>query len=109
MIENEYRPLVKNAADPVQVKKSKKKSGLDRKQELLDLEYLLSLPEGRRVFWRLLGKAGMFRSIWEPSAKIHYNSGKQDYGFWLFGEIEQASQDFMLAMMRENKKGNEDV
>jgi hypothetical protein len=100
---------VKNAADPKQVKRSKKQAALADQQKRLDLESILKLPQGRRVMWRLLAKAGMFRSVWESNAKIHYNAGRQDYGFWLWAEIEKSNPDYMLLMMKENRKETEDV
>lgn len=105
---NEGKPAVKNAADSGQVKKARKKGRLKREQELLDIEFLLKQPQGRRVMWRLLGHAKVFNSIWEPSAKIHYNAGRQDFGFWLLSELEAANSGYVLAMMQENKREEQD-
>lgn len=108
--QQEPRSAVKNAADARQVKKSKSRAKLDRQQQMLDLEWVLKQPQGRRVLWRLLGHTGMFKSVWEPSAKIHFNAGKQDYGLWLWSECEQSSLDHTLQMQREHsRKESEDV
>lgn len=104
------KPVVKNAADPKQVKSGKKKAKLRREQELFDLKALLETPQGRRVMWRLLAKAGMFNSIYESSSRIYYNAGRQDYGFWLWSELEKAHKGYLVKMIQENeRKENEDV
>ena len=105
----EQTSAVKNAADATQVKKARKNVKLVEQQERLDLEWVLKTPQGRRVFWRMLSKAGIYHSIWEPSAKIHYNAGKQDYGLWLLAQLEQSSPDYTLLMMKENRKESENV
>lgn len=96
-------PFVKNAADESQVKAAEVKEKLGRDRELSDLAILLALPEGRRFIWRLLVKAGAFRSVWEPSARIHFNAGQQDFGHYIIGEVEDANQEAFFQMMREAK------
>lgn len=47
-----------------------------------------------------------FGSIWEPSAKIHYNSGKQDVGHFIMAEIMEADPNLFMKMMKEKQKGD---
>ena len=98
------KSLVKNAADHKQVKEATKKEKSKRHCELKDLALVLREPYGRRVLWRLLSKCQTFGSIWEPSAKIHYNAGQQDLGHFIMAEIEEADQDALFLMMKEAKK-----
>lgn len=97
-------PLVKNAADPSQVGEAKKKEKSQRDLELDDIRKILSEPVGRRVLWRWLKRAKTFESIWEPSAKIHYNAGLQDFGHFLLAEVTEADENLLFKMMSENKK-----
>jgi hypothetical protein len=76
---------------------------LKRERELDDLRAVITTPEGRRVMWRLLSRCGTFASIWEPSAKIHYNSGQQDVGHYLMAEIVEAEPSALLEMMKAKK------
>lgn len=97
------RVAVRNAADENQVRNAAEKESLRREQELADLREILGTPAGKRVIWRFLAHCGTFESIWEPSAKIHYLSGKQDVGHFLMAEIVEAMPEALLEMMKERK------
>ena len=87
-------------------KKSKEVSAkmkLKRDQELDDLRTVLDLPAGRRVFWRLLEKAGVHKSIMVTNAFVYYNAGQQDFGHYIMSEIISADDEIFYRMMRENK------
>jgi hypothetical protein len=103
----EEKAKVNNASDPEQVKEAGKREETQREQELRDLKAVLSMPEGRRFVWRLMDFCGPFKTCWAPNAKIHYNSGQQDVGHFLMGEIVQADGEAMISMMRD--KYNEQV
>ena len=98
------KALVGNAASEKQVKKAVDKEITQRETELNDLRTVLSTPHGRRLVWRLLEKCRVFETIWESSAKIHYNSGQQDIGHFLMAEVVHADDQSLLEMMKENKK-----
>ena len=97
------RSLVRNAADEGQVKEAEHKEKRGREQQLGDLRTILAMPEGRRLMWRLIGHCKVNGSIWEPSARIHYNSGMQDVGHFLMAEVGSAGEEFLFKMMTENK------
>lgn len=101
-----------NPSDPGAVAKKKAQLKEQRRNELNDLKEVLESPAARRLLWRVLGRCGQFRSIWEASARIHYNAGMQDLGHWLAAEIEEANQEAMFTMMREaqqSKKGEQNA
>lgn len=102
------RVMVANAADPKQVKEGDRKVRNKRHDELQDLRSVLSLDFGRRFVWRLLKEAKVFESIWHPSALIHYNSGRQDFGHFLMAEIVEADTNGLLKLMQEQGR-NENV
>ena len=80
-----------------------------RRSDMKDLREILELSAGRRFLWRLLERAGAFRSIWEQSARIHYNAGQQDFGHFIMGEITEANEELLFQMMRENKEKVEEM
>jgi hypothetical protein len=86
-----------------EVKKAEEQATVERDNELADLRSVLKTPAGRRVLWRILCHCKTFISIWEPSAKIHWNAGRQDVGHFVIQEIESADQEALLTMMREAK------
>ncbi len=100
----QHRPpssLVKNAADPRQVKFA---AEFERRQlERLSsaLHSVLNTVEGRIVFAELIRRAGVYRSIWHPSSEIHYNAGRQDYGHELMADLVRTDEDLYQLMERE--------
>ncbi len=87
-----------------QVELDSKRKEIKRLKEIEDLRFVLKTTEGRRVFWRLMAHCRVLESIWDGSAKIHYNSGRQDVGHFVMAEVIQANEDAYLLMMKENKE-----
>lgn len=98
------KPLVTDAADKKQIKNAEQKEKLSRDQELSDLAIVGATKEGRRFLWRLLEKCKVFESVWENSARIHFNAGQQDLGHFVMSEITECDQKILFQMMTENKK-----
>lgn len=99
------KPLVTNAGSEKQIKNAELKEKLNVDQEALDLASMLATPAGRRFLWRLLTKTRVYESIWDNSARIHYNAGQQDLGHWLQAEIVRSSEELYFMMLKENQKG----
>lgn len=98
------KPQQRNAADEDQVKQARSRENRVRERELSDLRYLLQSPQGRRFLWRIITDCKAFNSIWEASAKIHYNAGRQDVGHFIMAEVCAANEDAFLTMMKESKE-----
>lgn len=97
----EDRVDVRNAADRKQVGRAGKRS--DHRQRELEGAYVdvLNTESGRRVMWDLLERCGVYRSVWEPSAKIHYNAGRQDMGHELMALLARTDVQLYLKMEHE--------
>ena len=67
-----------------------------------DLREILDRGAGRRVLWRLLEHAGVFRSAFsaDPYATA-FNEGRRSSGLFLLNEVERASPGALGAMMKE--------
>jgi len=98
---SEDRALVRNAADPRQVRFAQRKEREAAELERAALQAVMKTPEGRLVMWSLLERAGIFRSVWHPSAAIHYNSGRQDFGHELMAQLVDLDEDLYQLMERE--------
>ena len=85
------------------LKKSHDAEKAQRDQELNDIRTVLATKSGRRLVWRLLGKCRVFGSVWDGSAKVHYNSGQQDIGHYLMAEVLDADENLWFKMMSENR------
>jgi len=97
------RPLVRNAADPRQVRAAGRKEKQAREREMVDLVALLKTEPGRRFVWRVLGYCKWGSDVWDPSSRIHFNAGIQHVGNWLVAEVMAADEEAFFLMMRENQ------
>lgn len=98
---NGPRAEVRNAADPQQVGRAERREKDRSVIERAAMKAVMSTPEGRLVMWSLLEGMGIFRSIWTPSAEIHYRAGWQDAGHQLQALILAADEDLYDLMCRE--------
>lgn len=95
------QPYQSNAADPRQVRASARAEEKRAEQFRGSLKVTLSTPEGRRVIGELLDRAGLYKTSWDPSARIHFNEGRRNFGLELLAEVQDASEDLYLEMERE--------
>lgn len=87
-----------------EIEAAKKAEFIQRQKELDDIKKVLKTKYGRDFVWKILTHCNVFGSIWVPSAKIHYNSGKQDLGHYLMAEIMEADEQLFFKMMKENNE-----
>lgn len=96
------KSAVKNAADPQQVRRAGARDRDKRADEIEAFRALLALPAGRRAFWALLERAGVFRSVWDQSGqRIAYNAGRQDFGHELMAVLLEADEGGFAIMAGE--------
>jgi hypothetical protein len=93
--------ITKNVADRSQVMAAASSEEKRDERWLNTIRAVLNTYEGRELWWELLAKAGVFKSIWRASAEIHYLSGQQDFGHYLMAEAVRANQELFLIMQRE--------
>lgn len=106
---SEPRARVRSASDAQQVKQAAKDERFLRETDRADLKTVMQLPAGRRLIWRVLGWTHVFDSIFETSARIYYNSGRQDVGHELQQEIASAEPHLYLVMQQEAAKLTENM
>ena len=76
---------------------------LAQKAEEDDYQWLMSSRRGRRVVWRLLEQAGVFRSSFNPTAmQMAFNEGNRNFGIRTLGLIHQYCPELYPQMMKEN-------
>ncbi len=97
----EQRAFQRNAADPKQVRFAERKEKERGERFRAAMRVVMALPAGRIVLWDLVARAGIFHSIWDPSSKIHYNAGRQDYGHELLATLIETDEDLYQLMERE--------
>src|SRR3954471_4533470 len=95
------RSLTGNAADRKKVERADRVQRRRESRFTDALRAVLATPTGRIVAWELLRRARVYESIWDPSSKIHYNAGRQDFGHELLAVIVEADGTLYLEMERE--------
>ena len=67
-----------------------------------DIRALMKLAAGRRVVWRLLEYAGVWRSVFNPEPlRMAFAEGQRNLGLQLLGWVMDECPDEYELMMRE--------
>jgi hypothetical protein len=75
---------------------------LARENEEADLKWLMGNKRGRRVIWRLLDQAGVFRSSFNTNAMaMSFAEGHRNYGLRILGMIHTQCPELYPTMMKE--------
>lgn len=98
--------LVKNAADPDQVKKATEKTESRQDRELNDVREVMNTVRGRRFMWKYLAFCGIYKTSYAGEHEIFYNEGMRNVGLKLLADVNEASPEAYLQMLRENKEEN---
>jgi hypothetical protein len=78
-----------------------------RKQELIDVDNLMTTPAGARFIWRLLTISGVFRSSFSSDPLVMaMNEGQRNIGLRLLSDVMEACPGKYLNMMRSAKARN---
>lgn len=98
---SDARAQVRNAADPRQVARAARVERRRDETFRAALQVVMQSAEGRFVMWALLSRAGVYGSIWDASARIHYNAGRQDFGHELLADLTATDEMLYLQMETE--------
>lgn len=74
-----------------------------RRQQVEDFKWLMAHKQGRRLMWRLLSMAGVFRTSMTGNSSTFFNEGRRDIGLQLMAEINDHSLDAYVLMLKEQK------
>ncbi|HLA14765.1 MAG TPA: hypothetical protein VJZ25_07055 [Gemmatimonadaceae bacterium] len=100
----EPRAATGNVASRAQVDRAER---IEKRRQLLDdqdFTALLDLPSGRRFLWRLLAHCKTFESIFDGhGSKMSHNSGMQDVGHFVLGEIQRVRPEAFQQMQQDVK------
>jgi hypothetical protein len=84
---------------------------LERENEAADIKWLMSNKRGRRIVWRLLDQAGVFRSSFSTNAMtMAFSEGSRNYGLRVLATVHEECPDQYPVMMREqtDERTNDD-
>lgn len=84
---------------------------ISRETEEADVRWLMSNKRGRRIVWRLLDQAGVFRSSFNTNAaQMAFAEGNRNYGLRMLSQIHALCPDQYPVMMKEaiNDRNNDE-
>jgi len=98
-----------NNYDPLDIKGQDKakadKDALDRivrESEESDVRWLMGNKRGRRILWRLLDQAGVFRSSFNTNAlSMSFAEGNRNYGLRTLAMIHSLCPEHYATMIKE--------
>lgn len=79
---------------------------LKKQVEANDIKWLMSSKQGRRIVWRLLDKAGVFRTSFTGNSETFFKEGMRNLGLFLVAEVMEHSPDAFALMLAESKAQN---
>lgn len=98
------RALVRNAADPKQVRYAARKEKQAEERFLDALAAVMNTQAGRIVCATLLQRAGLDRTVFDHSGSImNFNEGRRNFGLEIKASIIAASESLFEQMEREER------
>lgn len=99
---SEHDPIDTRANQQAQAQRDER-ARLAAKTEADDLVWLLSSKRGRRMVWRQLDRAGVFRlSFNTNSMQMAFNEGARNDGLRLLAQIHAVRPEAYTEMLRES-------
>lgn len=76
---------------------------LDNEAEEEDIKWLMQSKRGRRVIWRLLEQAGVFRLSFRPDAmQMSFAEGQRNSGLRILALVHDLCADLYPVMIKEH-------
>ena len=86
------------------------RSKLAKDTEESDLKWLMGSKRGRRIVWRQLEQAGVFRLSFNTNAmQMAFNEGNRNNGNRLLAQINEVNPDAFTLMLKEAKEKTNDA
>ena len=100
MAKPEIDPQDLVALDKAQAKREQVQR-LQRHLEVEDFKWLMGNKQGRRFVWRLLEKAGVFRSTFRLNNEMAFLEGMRNMGLVLITDIHELCPEKYQLMVKE--------
>ena len=103
---SEYDPIDVQAQEAARESQDRERR-LSKDTEESDMKYLMRNKQGRRIVWRLLERAGVFRSVFNTNAMaMSFAEGRRDYGLHTLALVHGACPEMFPVMLKENQIDN---
>lgn len=75
-----------------------------RQVEAADWKWLMASKQGRRIVWRLLDKAGIYRTSFTGNSETFFKEGMRNMGLFIVAEIQAHSPEAYALMLTESNQ-----
>ena len=82
------------------------KQEIVRQDELRDVSWVMQNARGRRLVWRFLESAMVFRTTFTGNSTTFFNEGRRALGLELLADIQEVAGDEYQLMVKEAKDRN---
>lgn len=83
---------------------AERRERLARENEAEDFKWLMSHAQGRRFVWRLLEKAGMYRTSFTGNSETFFREGQRNFGIMLTVLANEHCPEQYALMVSESKE-----
>lgn len=98
-----FDPLDRQANDAGRAQEADSQKSA-RFEELEDFKFVMSHQQGRRLMWRLLSKAGVYRTSFSQNGlEMAFREGQRNLGLFLQAEILDACPERHQQMVKESR------
>jgi hypothetical protein len=95
-------PIVRNAADPKQVKRAERTEARRFARFASALKAVMATPEGRYVLRTIIDDAGMLRSSFDTNGSMMYfKEGRRSFGLEIRAACVEVDEELVLLMDTE--------
>lgn len=74
-----------------------------RQRELDDLRMVAKTEQGRRMLWKIMAEAGIFKNPFTGNSQTFYNCGLMKIGQTVLRDLMELDPDLFAQMQRENQ------
>jgi hypothetical protein len=74
----------------------------ERDDEIDAFKWLMNDARGRKFVWRLLDKAGVYRSSFTGNSETFFREGARNLGLMVIAEIHELCPEAYFLMLKEN-------
>jgi hypothetical protein len=78
-----------------------------RRTEVSDFKWLMGQVQGRRFVWRLLEKAGVFRSTFRKDSEMEFLEGMRNMGLMLIADVHEVCPEKYHVMVKEQQRDDD--
>lgn len=75
--------------------------------EAADFKWVMGNKRGRRFVWRLLERAGVFRSSFTGNSETFFREGARNVGLQVLAQIHEHCPGSYLLMLQEQKSNDD--